>query len=126
MIRSITLALALLALSGAACASTLITLNPVTCGMQRSCAPTTDTGDVVQFNASYGNFVVLTLNGATVYRSASQVYAGEFDQLQLQDANGAVALLSATFSTSRVCTHSGRGQTCRQVYNLRGGTLLVP
>jgi len=114
--------LGLAGIAGAAQAET-ITLAPAGCGLTRSCTPETDTGAVVTLSATYGNYVRLYVDGV-LYSSVGFQQLINFDNYPLNAADGSSALLTAHFTTSRVCTHSGRGQTCHTNWYLTGGAIV--
>jgi hypothetical protein len=119
-----TLIIAAALLASAAAGAGTITLAPVGCGLTRSCAPATDTGDVVQFNAAYGNYVRLTLNGV-LYSSPGFQKLANFDSYQLQAADGTLVFLTATFTTFRQCNVSGHN-VCSTRWYLTSGQVVTP
>jgi hypothetical protein len=114
--------LAFAAVATAAQAET-ITLAPSGCGLTRSCTPETDTGAVVTLSAAYGNYVRVYVDGV-LYSSVGFQQLANFDSYPLFAADGSPLSFTAHFTTSRVCTRSGRGQTCHASWYLTGGSLV--
>jgi hypothetical protein len=117
--------LAGLCLAGAANAS-LIELGTTDCGTLRQCySIPTDTGDAVTFiNGTASYYAYLTVDGV-VYRGYPVLPLGTsvFTSFPMTAADGSVALFSATFTSYRTCTTSGRGQTCVYHWALVNGTV---
>ena len=116
--------IAMMGLTASVSAAETINLGPVGCGLTRYCVPQTDTGDVVTLSAAYGNFTHLSVNGVD-YASTGQVYLNDYLSFPLYAADGSQVLLTASFSTFRTCTKSGRGQHCSLHWNLTGGSVVL-
>jgi hypothetical protein len=110
-----------------------ITLGPVGCGILKQCLEIPNDSAVdASIYASPSlpavNLYLTTYDALGVptkrsYRSPAG-NGVSFTSLQLQDSAGNIVLLTASFSTFRTCTRSGRGQTCSMHWNLLGGTIV--
>lgn len=116
------LLLILLTLCGVAYADT-VTLGPDDCGTLRACVsvPNDAAVDVsIYANPSYPAFAVF-VDG--VKYSAAAGNARDIVAAPATAPDGSVVLLTASWTTYRTCTHSGRGQYCLTHWQLTGGTI---
>lgn len=120
--KHILIALALLTADIAAAGT--VTLGTDPCGIVKQCIDIpNDAGDTISLYGAPGYpYFFLYIDGVQ-YKATVPSGMG-VDSAVLTDANGDVAYLTASFSTYRTCTHSGRGQTCSTHWSLIGGTLV--
>lgn len=74
----------------------------------------------------FKSYWVGTYNGSGVMSQAQKCVFGtdaSGNYLPTCDLNGEVALVTLTDTSRRVCTRSGRGQSCHSVWQLLSGTI---
>lgn len=133
MLRGLILA-SMLAVAGLADAATSFSFFPATDGTYRclnSCVGfATNSADTVEYvtvqpggNATVGyNRVSISIDD--VYYVGYVNSPGQ--QFTAINAQGGYALVTVNWSGVRVCTHSGRGQTCHTPTNANSGTVSIP